>query len=138
LFGPKSFSTKEWLILIAATVVALAFLPGTSGLTGVNRIINTVYGLVPLALIIAAVYAFYRWWQTDQAGIQARPKACPNCGTETAESWKVCPQCGHNLQRESVFCRYCAQPMLASWKVCPVCARPADATAPAPPPSTIV
>lgn len=131
MFGLNRFNTKEWVVLVIALVVVLAFLPGTPAVAGLGRLLDTVYGVIPLALIGGAVYAFYRWWQADEAGLQTRPKACPSCGTETAESWKACPKCGNNLQRESVFCRFCGQPMLGGWTFCPACAHPVEST-PAP------
>lgn len=128
MFNRKRFTTPEWLFLIGAAVVALAFLPGAAGAAGIGRVIGTLYGLIPLVLIGGAVYAFYRWWQADNEQLPARPKACPGCGAETMDSWKVCPHCARDLQRESVFCRSCSQPMLAAWKVCPSCSHAVNET----------
>ncbi len=53
--------------------------------------------IVPLALIVLAVYAISG---RDLAGA-FRPvvirRTCPNCGQAAQSDWKVCPHCGRTL-----------------------------------------
>lgn len=127
----KRFSSKEILVLIVAVVLAIVFLPGAVGgaaAASVGAALGTLYGLVPLALLAAAGYSFYRWWETDEHALPMRPSTCPSCSTQIAAGWKACPNCGHDLGGEMLFCRACANPMLRAWKVCPSCSKPVSET----------
>ena len=121
----RRFSPGEWIVLIGAVVLALAFMPGAAGF---GRVAGTLYGLVPLALVAAAAFAFYRWVEAGEAPAEplSRPSSCPGCSTPIAAEWRVCPMCARNLQQERVFCRYCAQPMQGAWRVCPACGHEVD------------
>ncbi len=121
----RRFSTQEWIFLAVALLVTLAFVPGTAAL---GRLTSTAYSVIPVALLGLAAYFFYRWWTAEEGSAFSRPTACPGCGTQVAEHWRVCPMCARNLAEERVFCRYCAEPMQATWKVCPACSRPAPVT----------
>jgi DNA-directed RNA polymerase subunit RPC12/RpoP len=46
---------------------------------------------------------------------------CPGCGTVVQTAWKLCPNCGRQLQ---VLCRGCGQPVQPQWKMCPNCGAP--------------
>ncbi|MGH2364078.1 MAG: hypothetical protein ACRDGF_06565 [Chloroflexota bacterium] len=126
----RRLSTTEWVVLIGAALVAIAFLPGTSGFGGLNRVIGALYSIVPLALLALAGYAFYHWWRAEDAPLPTRPSTCPGCGGDVLPAWKACPNCARDLQRESVYCRTCGEAMLAGWNVCPSCGTRVSGSAP--------
>ncbi|MBV9896102.1 MAG: zinc ribbon domain-containing protein [Chloroflexi bacterium] len=132
----KRFSTREWFFLIVCLVLILAFLPGGPIGAGLSRVQSTLYGLIPLALIAGGAYAFYRWWQTQEAGASeetsTRSRVCMSCNHEVAEAWRACPNCGQDLTLQRVFCRFCTYPMRSDWRLCPSCTRPVAATSTGP------
>lgn len=129
----KRFSTREWLFLMVCLVVILAFAPGGPLGAALARVQSALQGLIPLALLGGAAYAFYRWWRAEESGasgyVSSRARVCANCNGEVAPSWRMCPNCEHDLSLQRVFCRFCTYPMRSDWRVCPSCTRPASATA---------
>ena len=48
--------------------------------------------------------------------------ACPSCGMEVKPNWKLCPECGYQLQ--ALVCANCGAELKSTWKLCPECGTP--------------
>lgn len=56
------------------------------------------------------------------ARTQPAASACPGCGAEVKSSWKLCPECGQQLQ--APVCANCGAELKPTWKLCPECGAP--------------
>jgi RNA polymerase subunit RPABC4/transcription elongation factor Spt4 len=103
---------------------------------GINST-NAIGILIIVVIVVAIVLAF--WWWRRRAGrsvkakgrakelavpkapgsVMAKGAKCTNCGAQVQSDFKLCPECGRELEEKA--CGNCGKHMKAEFKVCPYC-----------------
>lgn len=91
-------------VLVAVAVAASVFATSLWGTGDGHSIVSIAYGLaVPLSSVFVVLGVIWLLLSQRPAGPETsgtfRYVACPSCGRDVLEDWRLCPYCGSLLDR---------------------------------------